>query len=177
MDFTGNGIQNWFLKEIELLVYYVKRPLRGLLQEIPRNHLFSSWIENTCLCIAYGKAFTVQTISLYILYLELYSLFFQTPCKKSRIFPICLDHAEIWQHEILCKPTILGAMIFSSNTNLGNRNLRCPTSQDYLGTVDHGSQVILSFHRNPKITEWFGTVNYGAQPLKITWAPQITAPK
>ena len=61
---TGNGIQNWFLKEIELLVYYVKRPLGGLLKEIPKNHCFSSWIENTCLCIAYGIAFTVQTINL-----------------------------------------------------------------------------------------------------------------
>ena len=46
MDYTGNAIQNWFLKEIELFVYYVKRPLRGLLQEIPKSHLFSSWIEN-----------------------------------------------------------------------------------------------------------------------------------
>ena len=62
MDYTGNAIQNWFLKEIELFVYYVKRPLRGLLQEIPKSHLFSSWIENI--------------ISVYILYLELYSLFF-----------------------------------------------------------------------------------------------------
>ena len=62
MDYTGNAIQNWFLKEIELFVYYVKRPLRGLLQEIPKSHLFSSWIENI--------------ISVYILYLELYSLVF-----------------------------------------------------------------------------------------------------
>ena len=64
MDFTGNGIQNWFLKEIELFIYYVKRPLRGLLKEIPKIHLFSPWIENTCLCIAYVIAFTVQTIKL-----------------------------------------------------------------------------------------------------------------
>ena len=40
MDFTGNGIQNWFLKEIELFIYYVKRPLRCLLKEIPKSHLF-----------------------------------------------------------------------------------------------------------------------------------------
>ena len=59
----GNGIQNWFLQEIESLVYYVKRPLRGFLKEISKNHLFSSWIENTCLCIVFGKAFSVQTIS------------------------------------------------------------------------------------------------------------------
>ena len=64
MDFTGNGIQNWFLKEIELFIYYVKRPLRGLLKEIHNSHLFSPWIENTCLYIAYDIAFTVQTIKL-----------------------------------------------------------------------------------------------------------------
>ena len=52
---------NWFLKKI---IYYVKRPLRGLLKEIPKIHLFSPWIENTCLCIAYVIAFTVQTIKL-----------------------------------------------------------------------------------------------------------------
>ena len=80
MDYRGNGTQNQFLKEIELLVYYVKRPLRGLLKEIPKNHLFSPWIGNSHLCIAYDKAFTVKTIILkrivnnkhaYILYLEL----------------------------------------------------------------------------------------------------------
>ena len=79
MDYTGNGTQNRFLKEIELLVTYVKRPLRGLLKEIPKNHLFSPWIGNSRLCIAYDKAFTVKTIILkrivnnmhvYILYLE-----------------------------------------------------------------------------------------------------------
>ena len=64
MDYTGNGTQNRFLKEIELLVYYVKRPLRGLLKEIPKIHLFSPWTENTCLFIAYVIAFTVQTIKL-----------------------------------------------------------------------------------------------------------------
>ena len=64
MDYTGNGIQNWFLKEIEWFIYYVKRPLRGLLKEIPKIHLFSPWIENTCLCTAYDIAFTVQTINL-----------------------------------------------------------------------------------------------------------------
>ena len=64
MDYTGKGIQNWFLKEIELFVYYVKRPLRGLLQEIPKNPLFSPWNEKTCLCIAYDIAFTVKTIIL-----------------------------------------------------------------------------------------------------------------
>ena len=122
MVYTGNGIQNWFLKEIELFVYYVKRPLRGLLKEISKNPLFSPWIENNCLCIAYGIAFTIKTISLYILYSKLYSLIFLTPCKKSGIFLICLDHAEIWQHEILCKQTILGAVIFSSDTKLGNHD-------------------------------------------------------
>ena len=45
---------------------------------------------------------------------------------------------------------------------LGHRNLRCPTFPDYLGTVDNGAQVILSFHRKPKITERLGTVNNGA---------------
>ena len=64
MDYTGNGIQNWFLKEIELFVYYVKRPLRGLLKEIIKNLLFSPWIEKTCLCIAYDIAFTVKRIIL-----------------------------------------------------------------------------------------------------------------
>ena len=53
-----------FFKEIELFIYYVKRPLRGLLKEIPKIHLFSPWIENTYLCIAYVIAFTVQTIKL-----------------------------------------------------------------------------------------------------------------
>ena len=64
MDLTGNGIQNCSLKEIEIFIYYVKRPLRGLLKEIPKNHLFSPEIENTCLCLAYDIAFTVQTIKL-----------------------------------------------------------------------------------------------------------------
>ena len=64
MDFTGNGIQNWVLKEIELFIYYVKRPLRGLLKEIHKSHLFSPWIENTRLFIAYDIAFTVETIIL-----------------------------------------------------------------------------------------------------------------
>ena len=64
MDYTGNGIQNWFLKEIELFVYFVKRPLRGLLKEIIKNLLFSPWIEKTCLCIAYDIAFTVKRIIL-----------------------------------------------------------------------------------------------------------------
>ena len=58
MDLTGNGIQKWFLKEIEIFIYYVKRPLRGLLKEIPKNHLFSPGIENTCLCLANDIAFT-----------------------------------------------------------------------------------------------------------------------
>ena len=48
MDYTGNGIQICFLKEVELFIYYVKGPLRGLLQEIPENHPFSPWIGNTC---------------------------------------------------------------------------------------------------------------------------------
>ena len=61
MEYTGNGIQNCFLKEIELFIYYVKAPLRGLLKEIPENHPFSPWIGNTCLCIAYDIAFEVQT--------------------------------------------------------------------------------------------------------------------
>ena len=64
MEYTGNGIQNWFLKEIEWIIYYVKRPLQGLLKEIPEIHLFSPWIGNTCLCIAYDIAFTVQAINL-----------------------------------------------------------------------------------------------------------------
>ena len=64
MDYTGNGTQNQFLKEIELLVYYVRRLLRGLLKELPKNHLFSPWIEKSCLCIAYDIAFTVRTIIL-----------------------------------------------------------------------------------------------------------------
>ena len=64
MDYRGNGTQIRFLKEIELLVTYVKRPLRGLLKEIPKNHLFSPWIENSCLCIACDIAFTVKTIIL-----------------------------------------------------------------------------------------------------------------
>ena len=67
MDYTGNAIQNWFLKEIELFVYYVKRPLRGFLMEIIKNPLFSPWIEKTCLCIAYDIAFTVRTIILKII--------------------------------------------------------------------------------------------------------------
>ena len=87
MVYTGNGNQNWFLKEIELLVYYVRRPLRGLLKEIPENHLFSSCIEKTCLCIAYGIAFTVQTTNLkrivnnkpvYIIFRIIFPLFFDT---------------------------------------------------------------------------------------------------
>ena len=41
----GNGIQTWFLKEIELFIYYVKAPLRGLLKEIPENHLFHLGLE------------------------------------------------------------------------------------------------------------------------------------
>ena len=45
MEYTGNGIQNWFLKEIELFIYYVKAPLRGLLKEIPENHLFHLGLE------------------------------------------------------------------------------------------------------------------------------------
>ena len=98
------------------LVLKGKRIICILCQETPtrppsgdtKKSPFSSWIENI--------------ISLYILYLELYSLFFLTPCKKSGIFPSCLDHAEIWQHEILCKPTNLGAVIFSSNTKLWNRD-------------------------------------------------------
>ena len=67
MDYTGNGTQNWFLKEIEIFIYYVERPLRGLLKEIPKNHLFSPWIGNICLCIAYDIAFTVETIRLKII--------------------------------------------------------------------------------------------------------------
>ena len=45
MEYTGNGIQNWFLKEIKLFTYYVKAPLRGLLKEIPENHLFHLGLE------------------------------------------------------------------------------------------------------------------------------------
>ena len=45
MEYTGNGIQNWFLKEIILFTYYVKAPLRGLLKEIPENHLFHLGLE------------------------------------------------------------------------------------------------------------------------------------
>ena len=49
MVYTGNGNQNWFLKDIELIVYYVRRPLRGLLKEIPENHLFHLGLETpTC---------------------------------------------------------------------------------------------------------------------------------
>ena len=68
MDYTGNGIQNWFLKDIEIFTYYVKIPLRGLLKEIPKNPLFSPWIGNICLCIAYDKAFTVETLRLKIIF-------------------------------------------------------------------------------------------------------------
>ena len=50
MEYTGNGIQNWFLKEIILFTYYVKAPLRGLLKEIPENHLFHLGLE-TPACI------------------------------------------------------------------------------------------------------------------------------
>ena len=64
MDYTGNGIQNWFLKEIEIFVYYVKRPVRGLLKETTKNLLFTPWIEKTCLCRAYDIAFTVKRIIL-----------------------------------------------------------------------------------------------------------------
>ena len=87
MDYTGKGIQNWFLKEIELFIYYVKAPLRGLLKEIPENHLFSPWIEKTCLCIAYGIAFTVQKTNLkrivnnkpvYIIFRIIFPRFFDT---------------------------------------------------------------------------------------------------
>ena len=45
MEYTGNGIQNWFLKEMALFIYYVKAPLRGLLKEIPENHLFHLGLE------------------------------------------------------------------------------------------------------------------------------------
>ena len=58
MEYTGNEIQNWFLKEIELFIYYVEGPLRGPLKEIPENHPFSPGIENTCLYIRYDRAFT-----------------------------------------------------------------------------------------------------------------------
>ena len=68
MDHTGNGIQNWFLKDIEIFIYYVKIPLRGLLKEIPKNPLFSPWIGNICLCIAYDIAFTVETLRLKIIF-------------------------------------------------------------------------------------------------------------
>ena len=64
MDYTGNGIQNWFLKEIELFIYYVKGPLRGHFMEIPKNHTFSPWIGNTCLCIAYDTALKARTAKL-----------------------------------------------------------------------------------------------------------------
>ena len=50
MEYTGNGIQNWFLKEMALFIYYVKAPLRGLLKEIPENHLFHLGLE-TPACI------------------------------------------------------------------------------------------------------------------------------
>ena len=47
-----------------------------------------------------------------------------------------MDHTEIWQ------------------------------SIDYLGTVDVGAQVILSFQRKPEITQdYLGTVTYGAQVI------------
>ena len=46
--------------------------------------------------------------------------FFKHLVKKSGIFPICLDHTEIWQPEILCKQTLLGSVILSSNNKLGN---------------------------------------------------------
>ena len=91
MVYTGNGNQNWFLKDIELIVYYVRRPLRGLLKEIPENHLFSSLIEKTCLCKAYGIAFTVQTTNLkrivnnkpvYIIFRIIFPLFLDTLQKK-----------------------------------------------------------------------------------------------
>ena len=39
-----------FLKEIKWFTYYVKAPLRGLLKEIPENHLFHLWLE-TPACI------------------------------------------------------------------------------------------------------------------------------
>ena len=64
MDYTGNGIQNWFLKDIEIFVHYVKRPVRGLLKETTKNLLFTPWIEKTCLCRAYDIAFTVKRIIL-----------------------------------------------------------------------------------------------------------------
>ena len=49
MEYTGNGIQNCFLKEMALFIYYVKAPLRGLLKEIPENHLFHLGLETpTC---------------------------------------------------------------------------------------------------------------------------------
>ena len=60
MEYTGNGIQNWFLKEIKLFTYYVKAPLQGLLKKSP----VSPWIGNTCLCIAYDTAFKAQTAKL-----------------------------------------------------------------------------------------------------------------
>ena len=50
MEYTGNGIQNCFLKEIKLFTYYVKAPLRGLLKEIPENLLFHLGLE-TPACI------------------------------------------------------------------------------------------------------------------------------
>ena len=68
MEYTGNGIQNWFLKDIEIFIYYVKIPLRGLLKEIPKNPLFSPCIGNICLCIAYDIAFTVETLRLKIIF-------------------------------------------------------------------------------------------------------------
>ena len=57
MEYTGNEIQNWFLKEIELFIYYVEGPLRGPLKEIPENHPFSPCIEKTSMCIGYAMAF------------------------------------------------------------------------------------------------------------------------
>merc|ERR1711954_210307 len=43
-------------------------PVRGLLKEIPKNPLFSPWIGNTCFCIAYDIAFTVETLRLKIIF-------------------------------------------------------------------------------------------------------------
>ena len=53
-----------------------------------------------------------------------------------RDFPDLLVHTEIWQ------------------------------SQEYLGTVDRGAQVILNLQRKPEITQdYLGTVTYSAQVI------------
>ena len=50
MDYTGNGIQNWFLKEIELFIYYVKAPLQASLRRYLKITLFHLGLE-TPVCV------------------------------------------------------------------------------------------------------------------------------